>query len=139
MKRAKIHDPAKKNERAKLGQQIDRLLAFDTAIKEAEEETKELRRRRTKLESRVFKDFKKVDIKGTTTTRAIAEIKSRKHPSIKDRAKFQRYVKRNQAFDLYQNRLNSKAYFDRLEEGEQVPGISIFESFKIHVKARRRK
>jgi hypothetical protein len=43
----------------------------------------------------------------------------------------------NQAFDLYYRRVNSKAYFDRLEQGDAVPGIDIFERHFIKLTPKR--
>lgn len=123
----------KNSERKKLGQSIDELYALERKIKKLGDEEKKLRSTRFKLETELLKQFNSEDIKGSQGLRGKAAIKVTKYPTIKDHMKFQKYVKKNGAFDLYQRRINQKAYFDRLEEGEAVPGVEIFNKTSIKV------
>lgn len=98
---------------------------------------KDLKEERRKLENKALKAFDKDDIDGAKGKTGIASIKKTSHPSIKDRKKFMKYLIQNKAYDLLQNRIASRAYFDRLEEGESVPGVEVFENIKVSVRARK--
>lgn len=54
-------------------------------------------------------------------------------PSIEDQKKFEAYVAKNKAFDLYQRRLNTVAWRDRIDAGLQVPGIKGFPRVSLRV------
>lgn len=105
-------------------------------IKKAEAAVLELKRERAALESKLLKEFGKQEIHGCKGARGVGRIAEAEYPSIKDRRKFDKYVLKNRAFDLFQNRISSKAYFDRLEEGEEVPGVGIFKRISIRVTKR---
>ena len=47
------------------------------------------------------------------------------------------YIAKHKAFDLFQRRLTSKAYFDRVEAGEAIPGVTTEQV--IHMKLNRSK
>jgi hypothetical protein len=96
-----------------------------------------LKRERAKIETRLFKLFKKDDLKGAKGARGIADLKEYRHPQIKDPTKFWAYLIRKKAFDLLQKRIASRAYQDRLEAGERVPGVEIYTRHKINVKKLR--
>ena len=57
-------------------------------------------------------------------------------PSIKDRSKFDKYVFKHRALDLFQNRISARAYQARLDEGEAVPGVSVYERTSISIRKR---
>jgi len=98
---------------------------------------KDLKAERRKLESKALKAFDKDDIDGAKGKTGIAGIAKTSHPQIKDLRKFRKYLIKNKAWDLLQNRIASRAYFDRLEEGESVPGVEVFENIKVRVRARK--
>lgn len=105
-------------------------------IKKAESEVKDLKSIRYKLESKLLKDFDKEAIDGCKGARGVASIRKAEFPSIKDRRKFDKYVLKYKALDLFQNRLSAKAFFDRREEGDLVPGVAVFERIAISIKKR---
>lgn len=122
--------------KSSLGKQIDRIYDLGKSIKEAESEVTELKQRRAKLEKVLLHEFDKEDIHGCKGQRGVARIRTAEFPSIKERAKFIKYVAKHKAYDLFQNRIASKAYFDRLENDEVVPGVEIFKRVAITVTKR---
>lgn len=121
----------------KLGVLIDKLRAKDLSIAKAEKVVKDLKTERRRLETKALKAFDKDDIDGAKGKSGIANIRETRHPQIKDRRKFMKYLLKNKAWDLLQNRIASRAYFDRLEEGESVPGVEVFNSVRVSVRARK--
>lgn len=120
-----------------LGRQIDNIYRMDAEISKANATVAELKRVRRKAESRLLKDFDKSDIDGASGTKGKASIRRSRHATIKNRAKLDKWIRKHNAFDLYQARLTSKAYFDRLEEGITVPGVGIFEDVRVSISRRR--
>jgi hypothetical protein len=112
--------------------------AKDLEIHAADKKAKDLRAERRKLETKLLRAFDKDDIDGAKGSKGIANIKSSKHPTIKNRKAFIKYLIKHKALDLLQNRIASRAYFDRLEAGEVIPGVEIFESIKVSVRARKK-
>lgn len=117
----------------KLGELIDELRRWDNKIDRQEAVLRELKKQRRAVEDKVLDRFDKDKIQNASGKLGRARILKGQHPKLKDRKKFIKYVVQNRAWDLFTNAIGKKAYFDRLEEGEQVPGVEIFTSFKISV------
>lgn len=98
---------------------------------------KKMKQKRAKLENALLSKFGKDKIDGCKGATAIASIRKARFPSIKDMRKFHQYILKHKALDLLQNRVASKAYFARLEEGENVPGINIFERVSVSIRGRK--
>jgi phage shock protein A len=110
-----------------VGELIDRVATVDMELDALKMKMKELGKKRSAIEVKLMSALEKQKVNKATGKLAHAKLDSRRHPSIKDMKKFNKYVKANDAFDLYQRRINSTAYFDRLKEGEEVPGVDVFE------------
>ncbi len=117
----------------KLGELIDELRRWDNKIDRKEAELRELKKERRLVEDKVLDRFDKEDIQNASGKIGRARINKGQHPKLKNRKQFIKYVIKNRAWDLFTNAIGKKAYFDRLEEGEQIPGVEIFTSFKISV------
>jgi hypothetical protein len=122
-----------------LGAQIDKMYQLEREIDRSEKVVKGLKQQRAQLEDKLLHDFEKEDIDGCRGKLGIAGIRTAEFPSIKDRQKFDKYVLKHRALDLFQNRLSSKAWKARVEEGEKVPGIAVFERIRISIRKRGRK
>jgi hypothetical protein len=120
-----------------LGSHIDRLYGMDQEIKAAGVVVSKLKSRRAKLEAKLLRLFKRQDIDGARGKVGVSGTQSARFPTVKNRAKLERYILKHRALDLLQNRINSRAYFDRLEEGEEVPGVSVFERVRVSVRKRK--
>lgn len=121
---------------AALGDAIDTLYGYDREIKKAERAVKGLKSKRYAAEADLLKAMGDVKLAKAAGRKAQASVSRRNIPSIKDQLKFQKYVKKNNAFDLYQNRISSKAYFARLDDGDEVPGIKMFEKVSVSIRKR---
>lgn len=120
-----------------IGETIDAMAELDDDIDRLMAKVKKLNRKRADLELKLMMQLDKQQIKKASGKRMNAAISSRRHPSIKDAVKFNAYVQKHRAFDLYQRRINSKAYFDRLEQGDTVPGVDVFEKKFVKLTAKR--
>lgn len=120
-----------------IGTLIDNMADIDHDIDVLQAAIKKLNKKRAVIEGKLMAAFEKQKIGKASGRRANAGLSSRRHPSIKDMAKFNRYVLQKKAFDLYQRRINSKAYFDRLAEGDAVPGVEVYEHFFIKITPKR--
>lgn len=119
-----------------LGQQIDRMRGLDVKIDAREAALKKLKQKRAKMESKLLRAFKKQDIDGTKGKIGVARIRTATFWSIKDRRKFDKYVLKHKALDLFQNRPSAAAIKARHDEGETVPGLSSFERIGITITKR---
>lgn len=119
-----------------LGASIDQLWSLRKRIQDCEKEARELKAEFSQIETKLLRDFGDEGIDGSKGGKAVASIRTAKFPTIKNRAKLERFILKNRALDLFQNRLSSKAYFDRLENGEDVPGVEVFERVGISLRKR---
>lgn len=120
-----------------LGKRMIIMRNLDKLIRAAEGKLKDLKARRAKLESRLLKEFDKEDMDGMKLKGGgTASIKRATFFSISDRRKFDKYVLKHKALDLFQNRISATAYKARLEEGEAPPGVGKFERISISISMR---
>ena len=117
----------------KAGVLIDELYAQDQAIDQIEARLRKAKQKREELQAKLFTKFEKQELGGAKGKLALASVRETKHPKIKNLQKFLKYVTAKKAFDLFQNRISPKAYFDRVEEGEEIGGVEIFTSRRISV------
>ena len=79
--------------------------------------------------------FKKDKIDGLTSTLAVAKLKLITGASVHDWRKLTAYIKKNNAFELFQRRVNKAAWLEHLEVRKQrpVPGIKKFQRVTLSV------
>jgi len=130
-KKVKEEKPSKK-----LGDMIDSLHRFDENIRTIEASLKKLKSKRFTMEMTLLGQMQDGKLKKAAGSRALAFISKREIPTIKDQRAFQKYVKKHGAFDLYQNRVATKAWKARLDDGEAVPGIEIFKKVSVSIRKR---
>jgi hypothetical protein len=116
-----------------IGKKIDELYQLDNEIARQERVVSTLKKKRAKAELSLMALLKKEGLEQARGNNANARRYKTKHPQIKNGKKFWKYVDKHKAFDLVHNRIASRAYFDRLEEGEEVPGVevSVFEKLSV--------
>lgn len=129
--------PKKQQSSKSVGQMIDEVFELDLQIDELESQLREIKKSREEAEMKLLTRLRQDEIESARGTRAQGSIKTVTYPSIKDRLKFQKFVLKHKAFDLYQNRIGSKAYFDRKEAGIIVPGVAEFEKTYVSITKRR--
>jgi len=95
-----------------------KLEAQAKAIKEEEEE----------LRFQIIDHFNNMGegIKSLKGTGLLVTIKEQDVPTVKNWNDLTKYVQKHKAFDLFQRRVNAKAWKDREDAGASIPGVSTY-------------
>lgn len=124
---------ARKVDDATIAARVDTIKKLRLNLEQAEAKLAPLRKRITAEEQAVLEvmvESKTESVRGKvgrgTVIRQLV-------PSIEDQKKFEAYVARKRAFDLYQRRLNTQAWRDRIDAGEPVPGVKGFQRVSLRV------
>lgn len=116
---------------ATLGAMIDALKkARDNRLERAKEweaEEKELKATESDLRQRIIAALEKSKQTSGSSETATATITVKLLPRATDWPSIYKYIAKNDAWDLLERRIGKKAFADRLEQGEHVPGIDVFE------------
>src|SRR5271156_3623268 len=104
------------------GDLIDALFTQDKVIDGIEAKLRDAKAKRDDIQAQLLKKFSVSKLNGARGRLGTAFVRSTDHPSIENRPKFLKYVISNKAYDLFQNRITPTAYFERVENGERVPG-----------------
>lgn len=134
--------PARKNKAAKsddrIGQRIDAIYMLDQTIDELETRVRQLKQKRETQAADCLEKLQDQATDGAKGNLAIANVKKTRHPTIKDRAKLDKYILKTKNVHLLQNRVTSSVYFELLEEGEKVPGVEVFDKVSLSITKRRK-
>ena len=111
------------------------------AVMRAEVAEKKEQIKLDKLEAQCMARFKQDKIKGIKSSLAVAELKTITGASVHDWRKLVAYITKNNAFELFQRRVNKAAWLEHLEARKQrpVPGIKKFQRVKLSVTKKRGK
>lgn len=101
--------------------------------REYDAEIAEMKRQEEEIKEHIINSFKKSDINGAKGKTATISIVPVIIPQPKDWPAIYAYIKKNDAFDLMERRLHKGAFKDRLENGEKVPGVEVFEKLDISI------
>ena len=123
----------KKKPKTPMGDLIDKLYRQDKEIDDIEATLREAKIVRENIQENLLERFGDSKLSGAKGMLATAIVRKTPHPSIKNRPKFLRYVISNKAWDLFQNRITSKAYFDRIEDGALIPGVAVHTTTRVSV------
>jgi hypothetical protein len=115
------------------GDLIDSLYKQDKVIDSIEAKLREAKQKREEIQARLLKKFGVSKLNGARGKLGTAFVKQTPHASMENRPKLLKYIIRNKAWDLFTNHVASKAYFDRVDNGEQVPGVKVFTSTRVSV------
>lgn len=95
-----------------------------------------LKAREELLRKHVLDTFKQADIDGAKGKKATCSIIPSTVAHIEDYDKFTKWVAKTGAWDMLQRRVNDKAFKDRIEAGERVPGLKRYDFNKLSVTKR---
>lgn len=123
---------------AVLGDLIDSLHAARSATKAASDRVMLCQQIEKSIEDKIIAQFGKLDIEGAIGYEATATLDKKDHFSIEDRPAFNQFVKDNDAYDLYQNRLSSTAIKARKAEGVVIPGLRVFRTIEVKTRTLKR-
>ena len=102
---------------------------FDAKLKEMKAEEKE-------LEDVLFVKLGNEGLEGAKGTVATAGLKHTTVPQPKDWDAIYKFIKENDAFDLLHKRFTSSAWAERVEAGQEIPGIETFDKVEITLNKR---
>jgi len=111
----------------KLGELIDQLWTNEQDQKQLTTALETLRKDAATLEVTIMNLLKESGIESAKGENGNVTLKKDTVPAVKDWDKFYAYIVKNKAFELLQKRVGLKAYRERLEEGEVIPGVEAFE------------
>ena len=80
----------------------------------------------TKLEKWFIQELPEVDSTGIAGKLARVQIKQKERPVPFDWTALYAYIKKNNAFEMLDRKVNSKAAKERWEAGKEVPGVKRF-------------
>jgi hypothetical protein len=78
------------------------------------------------LKDHLINSLPKDDATGVRGKVAQVVINTKSVPTAQDWTKIQAYIRKNDAFDLLQRRLNDAAVMERIEHGKKVPGVGTY-------------
>lgn len=114
-----------------LGRMIDELKAARDERIEYQRETdakiSQLKTKEMELRTKIIAEMERTGLDKATGADATASIQVNLLPRVTDWPAVYRYIQKNNAFDLLERRVGKLAFKSRLEAGERVPGIDVFE------------
>lgn len=121
-----------------VGKLIDKMADIDHDIGVLEAAIKRLKKTRAATGEKLMVRLKKQGLEKASGRLAHACVRITPRPTIKDPSRFNAYVLKHKALDLFQRRINAKAYFDRQEAAQApIPGVEVFEQRTIKITKKR--
>jgi hypothetical protein len=118
---------------AKIGAAIDELYATRQHRLEEMGAIKDMSDYETRLKNHLIDTLPKSDASGVAGKFARAQITTKKVPTVQDWDAFYKYVKKNNAWELLQRRVNDQAVYDRWDAGKVIPGVGEFTTVSVSV------
>lgn len=87
----------------------------------------------SQLKNYFIENLPKSKASGISGQIANVKIETKPIPQVEDWDKFYAYVHKHKAFDLFQRRIAEGAAKERMDEGEKIPGVEIFNAKKVSV------
>lgn len=116
-----------------LARRCDEIKGLRRKLEVHEAKVAPLRKQLTALEEKLLEAMLQSKTEAVKGKLGHASVVRMLVPTIEDQQAFERYVAKKKAFDLYQRRLNSAAWRDRIDAGEQVPGVKGFQRVSLRV------
>jgi hypothetical protein len=116
-----------------LGACADQLYKTREARYELQKQVKELEALESALKAHIIETLPKSDASGVAGKLARVTVVEKITPQAADWEAVHGYIQKHNAFELLQRRLNVAAVEERLEAGEQVPGIEMFHSKTVSI------
>lgn len=123
----------------KIGTAVDRLYEVRAERQRLQRAANEVKGYESELHEHLIRNFKKSELEGAEGAVARCGLNPKTVARVTDWSKFWKYVVKKKAFDLVQQRVNDKAYLDRLEDGERVTGAEPFRITRVSVTKRRKR
>lgn len=114
-----------------IGECADLLYATQEKRLAVAKQVTELEAQEVLLREHIIAELPKSKTTGVAGKRARVSVYNSEVPQVKDWDAFYKYVKKNNAFELMQKRLSTKAIDERLDAGEKLPGVERFTVVKV--------
>jgi hypothetical protein len=111
----------------KLGACVDKAYSLRAERLEIEKLAEEVKKQEGALKDHIIATFSKADIDGAKGKVASASISRSVKCNVKDWPSVYAYIESHDAWDLMERRVNNKAYRDRMDGGESIPGTESFD------------
>jgi hypothetical protein len=98
---------------------------------EKQKEVDEIAKHEGMLRDYIIDHLPKSQATGITGKVANARIELKKVPQIKDKIALQKYIMKNDRFDLLQNRISETAVLEMWADNKTVPGVEAFNVVKV--------
>lgn len=112
----------------KLGACVDKAYTLRAERLEIEKKAEAVKAQEEAIKQHILATFSKADIDGAKGKVANASVSRSVKASVKDWPTVQKYIESHDAWDLMIKSINNKAYRDRLEAGEEIPGVERFDT-----------
>lgn len=130
---AKNAAPANK----KLGAEVDKLMKLKAEVDKTEAAHNKAKKALEEQKDKMLKTFKKEEIDGASGKNGRVSLVKKQVPQIENYDQLVKYIARTKSFDLFQRRINSGAYRERIEAGKKIPGVKTFEVLSLRVSKRK--
>lgn len=116
-----------------LGACVDKLYSMRQQRLVVQAKVETMKSEESALQDHVLNNFKKDEVEGAKGKLASASITRTTVANVTDWEAFYKYIKKNEAWDMLQRRVNDSAYRARLEESVVVPGVEAFGVVKLSI------
>ena len=117
-----------------IGTLINRLYEIREEMAELAKTEKVLRDEREVLKAQLIESYDSMGMTHSRTDKASATLTKTQVPVVKDWDALNEYILLNDALYLLQRRVNSAAYRELSDQGEELPGVSSFEKIDISIR-----
>lgn len=91
-----------------------------------EAELEFFKKREAEIEEHIIQKFSKAEIDGAKGEVATASVSRTVVPSVKDWPAVFAWISKKKAWDLMEKRMSRLAFRDRVDAGEEIPGVESF-------------
>lgn len=114
-----------------IGDMIDTLYKHDALVEKATQVLEKVAAERDAIEEQVLAELERLKTPSAGGKAGGVERAESDVPTAKDWSLIHAYIAKNHAFDLLEKRIALKAWRERLEAGEKVPGVEVFRRVKL--------
>lgn len=120
----------------KLDHIVEKILELRAEISEVNEKLEELQTRKADYESQLMNSMASVGASTLGTTHGTASLKKSTKFVITDWNELLKYIVETESFDILQKRIATNSVKDRINNEENVPGITGIEVFSVSIRSK---
>ena len=119
-----------------IGELADLSVELRNQSREFERKKKDLDAQRKSIEGIIISKMGEADVTQMATGNASLTVGEKKVANPADWDDIYEYIKENDAFYLIQRRLSSKAIVELIEDGNEVPGVTLYTEPTLSIRAK---